>query len=82
MFGDLNRVRAFFLAHGIHRLHRVATDNGANYRTRNSTRTMDAHAGRHQRILPYIPRHNGKIERNNNRLLVEEVIYTRLYLTE
>lgn len=40
--GDHDRVPcrapAFFAAHGIHRLHRVVTDNGAHYRTKDFSR--------------------------------------------
>lgn len=70
------RARAFFAAHGIRRLHRVVTDNGANYRAKDFTRCVEALAGRHQRIKPYTPRHNGKVERYN-RLLADEVLYVR-----
>jgi transposase InsO family protein len=79
--GFFCRARAFFAAHGIHRLHRVVTDNGANYRARDFTRTVEALAGRHQRIRPYTPRHNGKVERYN-RLLADEVLYVRPYPSE
>jgi len=79
--GFFARARTFFAAHGIHRLHRVVTDNGANYRARDFTRTVKALASRHQRIRAYTPRHNGKVERYN-RLLVDEVLYTRTYTSE
>ncbi|KHE73373.1 transposase [Kocuria marina] len=79
--GFFARARAFFAAHGIERVHRVVTDNGANYRAKDFTRTVEALASKHQRIRPYTPRHNGKVERYN-RLLVDEVLYTRTYATE
>jgi transposase InsO family protein len=75
------RARAFFAAHGITRLHRVVTDNGANYRAKDNTGTVTSLAGRHQRIRPYTPRHNGKVERYN-RLLADEVLYARPYPNE
>ncbi len=71
----------FFAAHGIERLCRVVTDNGSNYRAADFTRTVKALASRHQRIRAYTPRHNGKVERYN-RLLVDEVLYTRTYTSE
>ena len=79
--GFFCRARAFFAAHGITRLHRVVTDNGANYKARDFTRCVEALAGRHQRIKPYTPRHNGKVERYN-RLLADEVLYARPYTSE
>ncbi|MBM7821660.1 IS481 family transposase [Kocuria palustris] len=79
--GFFCRARAFFAAHGITRLHRVVTDNGANYKARDFTRTVEALASRHQRIRPYTPRHNGKVERYN-RLLADEVLYARPYTSE
>jgi transposase InsO family protein len=79
--GFLCRARVFFAAHGIHRLHRVVTDNGANYRAKAFRRTVLALAARHQRIRPYTPKHNGKVERYN-RLLADEVLYARPYASE
>ena len=79
--GFLCRARVFFAAHGIHRLHRVVTDNGANYRAKAFRRTVLSLAARHQRIRPYTPRHNGKVERFN-RLLADEVLYVRPYTSE
>ena len=65
-------VEAFQAAHGITRLVRVVTDNGANYRAR----TFTSLASRHQRIRPYTPWHNGKVERYN-RILAKECLYAR-----
>ncbi|GEO96707.1 hypothetical protein KTU01_28300 [Kocuria turfanensis] len=79
--GFFCRTRAFFATHGISRLHRIVTDNGANYRAKDFTRCVEALAGRHQGIKPYTPRHNGKVERYN-RLLAEEVLYARHYVSE
>jgi hypothetical protein len=36
---------------------------------------------RHQRIAPYMPRHNGKVERYN-RILAEEFLYARGWHSE
>lgn len=79
--GFLHRARAFFAAHGIHRLVRVVTDNGANYTAKAFTRTVAAVASRHQRIRPHTPRHNGKVERYN-RILAEELLYARIWTSE
>lgn len=75
------RARAFFTAQGIHRIDRVVTDNGSNYRAKDFTRTVEALARKQQRTRPYTPRHNGKIERYN-RLMVDEVLYSRIYGSE
>jgi len=56
---------------------RVVTDNGANYRAQ----TITSLASRHQRIRPYTPRHNGKVERYN-RILAEECLYARSYSSQ
>ena len=50
--GFFCRARAFFAAHGITRLVRVVTDNGANYRARTFTTTITSLASRHQRTRP------------------------------
>jgi transposase InsO family protein len=74
------RARAFFHAHGIHRLTRVVTDNGSCYRASAFTRSL-FDVTRHQRIRPFTPRHNGKVERYN-RILAEELLYARAYTSE
>lgn len=79
--GFYARARAFFAAHGIIRADRVVTDNEANYRARNFTRALNTLAGRHQRIRPYAPRHNGNAERFNH-LLVDEAPCARTYPSE
>ena len=79
--GFFCRARAFFAAHGITRLVRVVTDNGANYRARTFTTTITSLASRYQRTRPYTPRHNGKVERYN-RILAEECLYARNYSSE
>ncbi len=75
------RARAFFAAHGINRIVRVVTDNGANYRASVFGRTVGAFASRHQRTRPYTPRHNGKVERYQ-RILAEEFLYARTWTSE
>ena len=79
--GFFHRARAFFAAHGIVRLVRVITDNGANYTAKAFTRTVTATAAHHQRIRPHTPRHNGKVERYN-RILTEELLYARIWTSE
>ncbi|PAK74618.1 integrase core domain-containing protein, partial [Micrococcus luteus] len=74
------RARAFFAAHGI-TVDRVITDNGNNYRAADFTAKVVSLGGRHHRIRPYTPRHNGKVERYN-RLMVDEVLYARPYSSE
>ena len=59
---------------------RVITDNGSCYRSTAFARTVFAIA-RHQRIRPYTPRHNGKVERYN-RTLTEELLYARTWTSE
>ena len=72
---------AFFTTHGITRLVRVVTDNGANYRARTFTATITSLAPRHQRTRPYTPRHNGKVE-HYNRILAKECPYARPYSSQ
>ncbi|WP_207125026.1 integrase core domain-containing protein, partial [Actinocatenispora comari] len=60
---------------------RVVTDNGANYRAHRFTRIVASHGARHQRIRPFTPRHNGKVERYN-RILADELLYTRAWSSE
>ncbi|MFI7456084.1 integrase core domain-containing protein [Micrococcus luteus] len=73
--GFFCRARAFFAAHGI-RIDRVVTDIGNDYRAAEFTRKVVSLGGRHHRIRPYTPRHNGKVERYN-RLMVDEVLHAR-----
>ena len=77
--GFMHRARVFFAAHGIGHLHRVVTDNGSCYRAKDFAKVL--HGGRHQRITPYTPRHNGKVERYN-RILSEEFLYARIWASE
>lgn len=77
----LSRPRAFFAAHGIHRVVRVVTDNGANYRAAIFERALILWASRHQRTKPYTPRHNGKVERYQ-RILAEDLLNARQWSSE
>ncbi len=70
--GFWHRAAAFFAAHGITRITRVDTDNGANYRAVDFATTVLVTASRHQRTRPYTPRHSGKVE-PRNRILAEEL---------
>lgn len=74
-----HRARAFFAAHGINHIERLVTDNGACYRAADFTTVL--HGARHQRITPYTPRHNGKVERYN-RILAEEFLYAHTWTSE
>lgn len=75
----LDRARAWFAAHGITQIERIVTDNGSCYRAAAFADAMNG--SRHQRIAPYTPRHNGKIERYN-RILAEEFLYVRTWHSE
>lgn len=70
-----------FKAHGITRLVRVVTDNAVSYRAKALTRAVMGLASRHQRIRPYTPRHNGKVERYN-RILAQECLYARQHTSQ
>lgn len=75
------RARLWFSAHGITTISRVITDNGPCYTSVLFTRQLLAEAIKHQRIRPYTPRHNGKVERYN-RILAEELLYARPYRSQ
>ncbi|WP_430335613.1 IS481 family transposase [Rhodococcus sp. ACT016] len=75
----MHRARAWFAAHGITHIERIVTDNGACYRAEAFARALLG--SRHQRITPYTPRHNGKVERYN-RILSEEFLYARTWTSE
>jgi transposase InsO family protein len=77
--GFMHRARVWFAAHGINRIERIVTDNGACYRAQDFAHVL--HGARHQRITPYTPRHNGKVERYN-RILAEEFLYARTWTSE
>ncbi|MFC4374082.1 integrase core domain-containing protein, partial [Nocardia halotolerans] len=80
--GFVFRARAFSAAHGIAGIagiERIVTDNGACYRARDFAKVLLG--ARHQRITPYTPRHNGKVERYN-RILAEEFLYAREWTSD
>ncbi len=77
----LRRARGWFADHGIDRIVRIITDNGANYRSTLFAAIADRIASRHQRTRPYTPRHNGKVERYQ-RILAEELLYPRPFTSE
>jgi transposase InsO family protein len=74
-----HRARAWFAAHGITRIERIVTDNGACYRAGAFARALLG--SRHQRITPHTPLHNGKVERYN-RIIAEEFLYARTWSSE
>jgi transposase InsO family protein len=61
--------------HGIAHIQRIVTDNGACYKAKDFATVL--RGARHQRITPYTPRHNGKVERYH-RILTEEFLYARV----
>lgn len=75
----MHRARVWFAAHGITRIERIVTDNGACYRADAFAKALVG--SRHQRITPYTPRHNGKVERYN-RIISEEFLYARTWTSE
>jgi transposase InsO family protein len=75
----MDRARAWFASHGIAHIERIVTDNGACYRAHVFAEALGT--SRHQRITPYTPRHNGKVERYN-RILSEEFLYAREWTSE
>lgn len=76
----LARAAAWFRAHGVRRLARVMTDNGAGYLSRAFQHALGALHARHLRTRPYTPRTNGKAERVIQTLL-REWAYARPYRT-
>lgn len=67
----LTRAAAWFRQHGVARIARVMTDNGAAYLSRAMRRVLDTLGARHLRTRPYTPRTNGKVERVIQTLLRE-----------
>lgn len=77
--GFLERAKTWFASHGITTIERIVTDNGACYRSKVLAKAVLP--ARQQRITPYTPRHNGKVERYN-RILAEEFLYVRTWQSE
>ena len=75
----LDRARAWFRAHGIVKIERIVTDNGACYRSHAFAEALSE--SQHRRTKPYTPKHNGKVERYN-RILAEEFLYARTWHSE
>lgn len=75
----LSRARAWFAQHGIMKIERIITDNGACYRS--SAFAAALNDSEHRRTRPYTPKHNGKVERYN-RILAEEFLYARTWASE
>jgi transposase InsO family protein len=76
----LTRAAAWFRRHGVRRIERVMTDNGAAYLSRAFQQALGRLAARHLRTRPYTPRTNGKVERVIQTLL-REWAYVRPYRT-
>ncbi len=66
-----NRAASFFAAHGITRIRRCLTDNGARYRSTTWADALAATSTKHKRTRPYTPRTNGKVERHDGTLTRE-----------
>lgn len=79
--GFLFRAKTFFTAHGITRFTRIVTDNGSCYRASDFTRAVGSFAARHQRIKPFTPKHNGKVERYQQ-TMARELLYAAPYESE
>jgi len=61
--GFWQRAVKFFKRHGIKRIRRILTDNGACYRSLVFAAALAASQTRHKRTRPYRPQTNGKVER-------------------
>jgi transposase InsO family protein len=77
--GFFARARVFFRSHGITEITRVITDNAPCYTSPRFARSL--RGTRHQRIRPFTPRHNGKVERYH-RILAEELCYAHAWTSE
>ena len=75
----LNRAREWFARHGIMKIERIVTDNGACYRSHAFAAALEG--TEHRRTKPYTPKHNGKVERYN-RIVAEEFLYARTWRSE
>jgi hypothetical protein len=72
------RAVKFFNRHGITKIHRVLTDNGACYRSLVFAAALATTRTRHLRTRPYRPQTNGKVERYH-RTLAQEWAYRRAW---
>ena len=72
------RAVKFFRRHGIRRIRRALTDNGACYRSWAFAAALAASRTRHKRTRPYRPQTNGKVERYQ-RTLAQEWAYSRAW---
>lgn len=65
------RAVKFFRRHGIKKIQRVLTDNGACYRSLVFAAALSRSKTRHKRTRPYRPQTNGKVERYHRTLATE-----------
>ena len=72
------RAVRFFRRHGIRRIRRVLSDNGACYRSRAFMAALLGTRTRHKRTRPYRPQTNGKVERYH-RTLAREWAYSHAW---
>jgi transposase InsO family protein len=72
------RAAKFFKRHGITRIQRVLTDNGACYRSGVFAAALGLTRTRHKRTRPYRPQTNGKVERYH-RTLAQEWAYQQTW---
>jgi transposase InsO family protein len=72
------RAVKFFRRHGIKKIQRVLTDNGACYRSLAFAAALATSTTRHKRTRPYRPQTNGKVERYH-RTLTREWAYKRAW---
>jgi transposase InsO family protein len=72
------RAVKFFRRHGIKKIQRVLTDNGACYRSLPFAAALATTTTRHKRTRPYRPQTNGKVERFH-RTLAREWAYQRAW---
>jgi transposase InsO family protein len=72
------RAVKFFRRHGIRRIRRVLSDNGACYRSFVFAAALTASKTRHKRTRPYRPQTNGKVERYH-RTLAREWAYAQAW---
>lgn len=78
--GFWDRAVKFFRRHGIRRIRRVLTDNGACYRSLLFGAALTRSRTRHKRTRPYRPQTNGKVERYQ-RTLAAEWAYSRPWVS-